>query len=117
MLDRRECLYPQPERESNAAHKMESPRTKHRLKVPVFTISRNLSQAPPPLHRGINALGKSLPSKKTGFGRGQMLLLMLKNRRHGQKTCVRLTLIQGTFLKGESGFEPGHVRREAKQVR
>lgn len=85
MLGRRECLYPQDEIELNAACKMESPRTKHRLKVPVFTISRNLSQAQPHRHRGINALGRSLPGKKTGFGRGQMILLMLITEGTGRK--------------------------------
>jgi hypothetical protein len=80
---------------------MESPKTKQRLKVPVFTISRNLSQAQPPLHRGINALGKSLPGKKTGFRKGRMILLMLKTEGTGrQRTSVCLTLILGTFPKG-----------------
>lgn len=79
------CLYPQHEIESKAACKMESPRTKHRLKVPVFTISRNLSQAQPHLHRGINAFSQSLPGKKTGFGRGQTLLLILKTEGSGRK--------------------------------
>lgn len=87
---------------------MESPRTKHRLKVPVFTISRNLSQAQPHLHRGINAFSQSLPGKKIGFGRGQTILLILKTEGTGRKLLC-------PFLAGESGFEPGHVRSEASR--
>lgn len=96
---------------------MESPRAKHRLKVPVFTISRNLSQATASSSQRYKCL-RQIPSRKEDrVWERTDDIAHAKNRRHRQKTSVCLTLTPGFFPDGRVWIWTWACEKWSEQVR